>query len=256
MSERLVKISRMDGVGVVFLDRPAALNALNPELFEQLHQALADLDADPDIECMIMTSDGKAFCVGADIKYMAETRASADQIIAYLSNFDRVAGTNKPLIACVNGAALGGGFELALACDMILASSRAFFSFPEIELGLIPGGGGTQRLTRSVGKQRAMEMIMTNKRFSSKEGRAVGFVNEVFEPNVLLDEGIKLARAIGAHSSSSIAAAKKAILTSEQTSLEVGLAEEKKLFADLLIGEDGKEGVRAFIEKRPPNWKK
>lgn len=252
----MVKSRIEDGVGIISLNRPDTLNALDPKLFSQLIQLISTLDRDPQIGCLILTGEGRAFCAGADINYMAETNASAEEIQQFLENFDQVSKTNKPLIACVNGAALGGGFELALACDMILAYERAFFSFPEVGLGLLPGGGGTQRVTRVVGKQRAMEMILTNKRITANEGLEMGFVNKVCTLNNLLTEGLTIGRQIGKLSPKAVLAAKKLIIISENTDLEKGLDYEKQLFVKLLNSDHGREGVKAFIEKRQPDWKK
>jgi len=245
----------VNGVGILKLNRPAALNALDSELFNQLLAAISKMEADPRIACLLLTGEGKAFCVGADIKYLADARAEPEKIVQFLGKFDQVAYTSKPLIACVNGAALGGGFELALACDLILASERAFFSFPEIGLGFLPGGGGTQRITRLVGKQHAMEMILTNKRISAVEAFGFGFVNKVCSPDDLLEEGLRLGSQIAQFSPEVVRSAKQAILFSENNHLETGLTLEKNLFARLLNSENGREGVAAFIEKRLPGWK-
>ncbi|HWS23667.1 MAG TPA: enoyl-CoA hydratase/isomerase family protein [Anaerolineales bacterium] len=252
----LVKRDFVNGVGILSLNRPDALNALNAQLFNTLLSEISMMEADPHIACIILTGGGRTFCVGADIKYMAETQAETEQVIQFLGKFDQVANTSKPLIACVNGAALGGGFELALACDFILASERAFFSFPEVGLGLLPGGGGTQRITRLVGKQRAMEMILTNQRISAAEAIEFGFVNKVCPPENLLEEGLRLGSQIAKLSPEAVRSARKAILFSENNQLETGLVFEKNLFAQLLNSDNGREGVSAFIEKRPPKWKK
>lgn len=241
-------------VAVVWMNRIDSLNALNPELFNSLLETLARYDSDPSVRCMLLGSESKAFCVGADIKHMGNLTASEAEVIEYLKMFDEVGKNKKPLVALVNGAAFGGGFELALACDMIIASTRALFAFPEIELGLIPGGGGTQRVTRIVGKQLAMEMILTNRRLSAYEGEKLGFVNKVVEHDALLEEGLKLGQLIASKRPEATRAAKEAIAACDQKELNDGLSFEKKLFAKLLNAPNGKEGISAFLEKRSPNW--
>lgn len=250
----LVIAKVFDHVAVVWMNRKDALNALNPDLFTKLLEKLAYYDNQTSINCLMLASESKAFCVGADIKHMASSTGSNAEVVEYLKMFDDVGKINKPLVALVNGVAFGGGFELALACDMIIASTKAVFAFPEIELGLIPGGGGTQRLTRIVGKHRAMEMILTNQRLSASDGERLGFVNKVVEPDALFGEGLQLCNLIASKRPEAARAAKHAIKACDDLDLVSGLGYEKELFAGLLNAPEGKEGINAFLEKRPPKW--
>lgn len=244
----------IEGVAVIRMNRKSALNALNPQLFSDLLNALASCDNDPSIHCVLLASESKAFCVGADIKFMSTTKLDNNEVVDYLKKFDAVSEFNKPLIALVNGVAFGGGFELALACDIILASTMATFSFPEIELGLIPGGGGTQRITKAVGRHLALEMILTNKHISGRDAVRLGFVNAVYNPEELFDEGIKISKLIASKRQEAVVSAKKAVKASLEKDTSNGLLYEKELFAELLSHPDGKEGINAFLEKRSPKW--
>ena len=242
-------------VGLVRLNRPRALNALNQTLMQELVAALQAFDAHPDIGAMVITGNERAFAAGADIKEMAE--ASAVEMLSreYIELFDRIREINKPIIAAVAGYALGGGFELAMTCDMIVAAETAKFGQPEINLGIIPGAGGTQRLTRTVGKYLAMEMVLNNRTLSATEAARFGLVNRVVPVERYLDEALELAQQIAQRAPVAIRLAKEAVNKALETSLTEGLAYERRVFYLLFATEDQKEGMQAFLEKRPPRWR-
>jgi enoyl-CoA hydratase len=246
----------VDGpVATVTLNRPQALNALNAPLLGELVDALTKLDADEAVRCIVITGNERAFAAGADIKEMAEA-SSVDMLRRNaLARYDAVRKIAKPIIAAVSGWALGGGCELAMACDMIVASETARFGQPEINIGIMPGAGGTQRLTRALGKARAMELILTGDYLSAQEAHARGLVNRVAPPELYLEEAQKLARRIAAQPPVAVRLAKDAVLKAQDLSIEEGLDYERRLFYLLFATEDQKEGMAAFVEKRPPQWK-
>ena len=246
----------VDGpVATVTLNRPQALNALNAALLGELVDALTKLDADEAVRCIVITGNERAFAAGADIKEMADA-SSVDMLKRNtLARYDAVRRIAKPIIAAVSGWALGGGCELAMACDMIVASETARFGQPEINIGIMPGAGGTQRLTRALGKARAMELILTGDYLSAHEAHARGLVNRVAPPELYLEEAQKLARRIAAQPPVAVRLAKDAVLKAQDLSIEEGLDYERRLFYLLFATEDQKEGMAAFIEKRPPTWK-
>ncbi len=237
------------------LNRPKALNALNRPLMDELIDAFTHYDSDESIRCFVLHGSEKAFAAGADIKEMAE--ASAPEMLArdQFSKWDRIRKVKKPIIAAVSGFALGGGCELAMHCDIIIASETAKFGQPEINLGVIPGAGGTQRMTRAVGKGLAMEMILTGRMFSAEEMRQAGLVNRVVPAEVYLEEAVALAREIAAKPPVAVRMAKDAIMKSFDTTIELGLEYERKNFYLLFATEDMREGMKAFIEKRKAEWK-
>jgi len=241
-------------VGLITLNRPQAMNALNNQLMRELMDALADFDKDENIGAMVITGNEKAFAAGADIKEMADKTIHQMMDSDHIAVFGRIRTIQKPVIAAVSGWALGGGCEVALSCDMIIASDSAKFGLPEINLGVIPGAGGTQRLVRAVGKALAMEMILNNRTFSAEEALQYGLVNRVFQVSDYLNEAMKLAVAIASRAPLAIRAAKKMINQSYERFLANGLAEEKQVFYNLFSSEDQKEGMNAFVEKRPPKW--
>jgi len=246
----------VDGpVATVTLNRPKALNALNAALMGELADALRRLDADEAIRCIVITGNERAFAAGADIKEMAE--ASAVEMLQRnnLAHFDAVRKISKPLIAAVSGFALGGGCELAMACDMIVASETARFGQPEINIGVMPGAGGTQRLTRALGKARAMELVLTGEYMGAEEALAHGLVNRVVPQELYLEEAQKLARKIAGQAPVAVRLAKDAVLKAQDLTIEEGLDYERRLFYLLFATEDQKEGMAAFIEKRTPAWK-
>jgi enoyl-CoA hydratase len=242
-------------VGLIRLNRPKALNALNDMLMHELHEALGNFDADPAIGCMVITGNERAFAAGADIKQMADQTHIEYMMTRSVSDNFNFTPYKKPIIAAVSGFALGGGCEMAMACDMIVASESALFGQPEINLGILPGGGGTQRLTRAVGKALAMEIMLTDRRLTADEALKYGLVNRVVAPEVYLDEALKLAQKVASMSQVAVRLTKDAINKAYEATLAEGLEFEKKNFILLFGTEDKKEGMAAFVEKRKPEWK-
>lgn len=242
-------------VGLVKLNRPKALNALDSIMMGELMEALATLDADPAIGCMVVTGDERAFAAGADIKEMSQSSAVHMLTRDHISLFDRIRQIKKPVIAAVSGWCLGGGNELAMSCDMIVASESARFGQPEINLGVIPGGGGTQRLTKAVGKALAMEMVLNNRNLTAEEALRYGLVNQVVPVERYLEEALALAEEIAARAPLAVRLAKEAVNHAFESFLAEGLADERRAFYFLFASIDQKEGMQAFIEKRKPDWK-
>ena len=241
--------------GLITINRPQALNALNHALMSELMDALDAFDHAEAIGAMVITGSEKAFAAGADIKEMADKSALQMSREDHIAVFGRIRAIRKPVIAAVSGWALGGGFELALSCDMIVASDTAKFGLPEITLGVIPGAAGTQRLVRAVGKAFAMEMILNDRKINAQEALHFGLVNRVVPAGEYLNEALKLAEEIAARAPLAIRAAKRAINHSYESFLKDGLDEEKQIFYNLFNSEDQKEGMSAFAEKRKPQWK-
>ncbi len=242
-------------VATVKINRPEALNALNSVLVRELVAALDSLEADGSVRCVVLTGSDKAFCAGADIKEMASLSAADIESADHLKPvWDRAASFEKPLIAALSGYTLGGGLELAMCCDVIIASEGTKLGQPEINIGIIPGGGGTQRLPRAVGKYKAMEMILTGATISAEEGKALGLVNRVVPPGKYLEEATKLASEIASKAPIAVRSAKKAIAASQEMGLSSGLELGLTLFYDLFDTADKKEGMSAFLEKRKPNF--
>ena len=244
-----------DHVALVQLNRPKELNALNLQLMRELKETLAMLDHDPDVRVIIITGNEKAFAAGADIKQMSGQGAidmlKADQF----STWDSIGKTKKPLIAAVSGFALGGGCELAMNCDLIIASESARFGQPEIKIGVMPGAGGTQRLTKAIGKVRTMEMVLTGKFIDAEEALSYGLINKVVPIELYLEESVKLAQKIASMSPVAVQLAKESVNKSFETHLNQGLQLERKNFYLLFASNDQKEGMKAFIEKRDPDFK-
>ncbi len=247
--------SSLDGnVALLRLNRPEARNALSPELMERLAGELERLDPDPDVRCVVIAGSEKVFAAGADIKAMSE-RSFAEALRHPAASFwRRLAAIKTPMIAAVSGYALGGGCELALACDMIVAAEGATFGQPEINLGIIPGGGGTQRLARVLGKQRAMEYVLTGRRFGAAEAEAAGLVNKVVAEGHWLEEAMALAAAVAKQPPIAARLAKQAVLVAEETALSPGLENERRLYELAMATEDRVEGMTAFLEKREPRF--
>lgn len=242
-------------VGVIRLNRPQALNALNAALIAEVAQAVAAYEADPNIGCMLVTGSEKAFAAGADIKEMAEQSYIDVYLGDFAANWDAIARARKPVIAAVAGFALGGGCEIAMMCDLIIAADNAKFGQPEIKLGVIPGIGGTQRLTRAVGKAKAMDLCLTGRMMDAAEAERAGLVARVVPAASLMDEAMKAAEAIAAMSLPSLIAAKESVNRAFETTLAEGIRFERRAFHPLFATEDQKEGMAAFIAKRPPQFK-
>jgi enoyl-CoA hydratase len=250
-----IQVNIIGRVGVAQLHRPEALNALNPDLMAELVAALENFDANDQIGCMVLTGGEKVFAAGADIKQMAEASAIEMLSTDELAVWDRIRLLKKPVIAAINGYALGGGCEVAMMCDLIIAGESARFGQPEINIGVIPGAGGTQRLTRVAGKARAMELILTGRPFKAQEALEMGLINKIVPDNQTIEEAMALAKTIAEKPAMAVQLAKKAILKAFETSLEDGLDYERHLFYLLFASTDQKEGMRAFQEKRSPVWK-
>lgn len=255
MSYTTLLVSKEAGCAIVQFNRPEVLNALNIKLMEELVSALESLDKDNDVRCIILTGNEKAFAAGADIKEMADASAVEMLIRDQFARWDRIRKIKKPIIAAVSGFALGGGCELAMTCDMIIASESAKFGQPEISIGVIPGAGGTQRLTRAVGKAKAMEMVLTGKMISAEEALRWGLINKVVPVEYYLQEAKDLAREIASKPPVAVRLAKEAVLKAFDTTIEGGLEFERKNFYLLFATEDQKEGMKAFVEKRKPEWR-
>jgi enoyl-CoA hydratase len=242
-------------VGIIRLNRPNALNALNLALKSELGDAVRKFDADPAIGCMIITGSDKAFAAGADIKEMADKTYNEALIGNFAGDWDEAARARKPIVAAVAGFALGGGCELAMMCDIIIAADNAKFGQPEIKLGVIPGIGGTQRLTRAVGKSKSMEMNLTGRMMDAAEAERSNLVARVVPLASLMDEAMKTAETIASMSLPSVLLAKEAVNRAFEVPLAEGIRFERRVFHSLFATDDQKEGMRAFIEKRAPKWK-
>jgi enoyl-CoA hydratase len=242
-------------VGLVRLNRPKALNALNSALIDELDAALGRLEADPGIGALVLTGSDRAFAAGADIKEMQPKSYMEAYLEDFITSWEAVSRLRKPILAAVAGFALGGGCELAMMCDFILAADNAKFGQPEIKLGVIPGAGGTQRLTRFVGKSKAMEMCLTGRTMDAAEAERAGLVSRVIPAAQLLEEALKVAAAIAALSAPSVMIAKECVNRAYETTLAEGVRFERRVFHSLFATEDQKEGMSAFVEKRAPAFK-
>ena len=243
------------GVALLQLNRPEARNALSPETMERLAAELERLDPDPEVRCVVIAGSEKVFAAGADIRSMAERTLPEALYHPAAAFWKRLAAVKTPMVAAVSGFALGGGCELALACDMIVASDTARFGQPEITLGIIPGGGGTQRLARAIGKQRTMELVLTGKLFDAKTAERWGLVNLVAGKGRWLEEALELARRVAAQAPLAGRLGKQAVLAAEETALSAGLDHERRLFEIAMATEDRVEGMNAFLEKRDPEFR-
>jgi len=255
MSYETILTETRGRVGLITLNRPQAMNALNNQLLREVMDALVVYDKDEDVGAMVVTGSEKAFAAGADIKEMADKSAQDMLSRDPIAIFGHIRTIRKPVIAAVSGYALGGGCELAMSCDMIVASETAKFGQPEITIGVIPGAGGTQRLTRAVGKAIAMEMILNNRTITAQEAYQFGLVNRVTPVPEYLNETLKLAEEIAGRAPLAVYTAKKMINQSYERFLKDAIEEERREFYSLFATEDQKEGMKAFMEKRKPEWK-
>lgn len=254
MSYQHIILEQRSRVGVIRLNRPAALNALNAALMRELAAAIDALEADAGIGCILVTGSPKAFAAGADIKEMADKTFADVYAADFTAAWHRLAQARKPVVAAVAGYALGGGCELAQQCDVIIAADDAKFGQPEIKLGIIPGIGGTQRLTWAVGKAKAMDLILTGRMMDAAEAERCGLVARVVPAARLLEEALAAAQTIAAMSLPSVLAAKEAVNRAFETSLAEGIRFERRVFHALFATKDRKEGMQAFVEKRPPQF--
>jgi enoyl-CoA hydratase len=255
MPFEIIRTETRDNVGLIYFNRPKALNALNGQLMLEMVEALEAFDQEASIGAAVLTGDERAFAAGADIKEMAEASALEMLQADRIAQWDRLRKISIPIIAAVSGWCLGGGNELAMACDMIVASESARFGQPEINLGVIPGAGGTQRLTRAVGKAVAMEVILNNRVLTADEAYRWGLVNRVVPVERYLEEAVSLAAEVAARAPTAIRLGKEMVNQAFDSLLADGLADERRSFYFLFSTEDQKEGMQAFIEKRPPEWK-
>jgi len=256
MAYKTLLLDKKDGVGIVTLNRPEALNALNKQLMDELTQVLRALEAEKDIGAIVLTGSDKAFAAGADIKEM-QAKGYMDVFFEdfITANWEEASRVRKPIIAAVAGYALGGGCELAMMCDFIICSDNAKFGQPEIKLGVIPGAGGTQRMTRFIGKSKAMDMILTGRMMDAKEAESCGLVSRVFPLEDLKDEVFKIAKGIAELSRPSVMVAKEAVNRAYEMTLAEGIRYERRVFHALFATEDQKEGMAAFADKRSPRFK-
>jgi enoyl-CoA hydratase len=241
-------------VGLVRLNRPKALNALSVELIDELNLALDAFEADATIGCIVITGSERAFAAGADIKEMQSKSYMDVYLEDFISKWDRAARVRKPMIAAVAGFALGGGCELAMICDFIIAADTAKFGQPEITLGVMPGSGGTQRLARFVGKSKAMDLCLTGRMMDAAEAERCGLVSRIVPAGELVDEALKAAATIAGFSRPAVLMTKETVNRAYETTLAEGLRFERRLFHSMFATEDQKEGMAAFVEKRPPNF--
>ena len=251
----LVERSREGHVELCRLNRPEARNALSPELMEELAAAVEELDADPDTRCVLIAGSDEVFAAGADIRALRERTFEEALRHPMTAFWRRVAAAKTPLVAAISGFALGGGCELALLCDLIVASETAELGQPEITLGIIPGGGGTQRLARVLGKQRAMELVLTGRRIGAREAERMGLVNEVAPEGEWLERAMEVAQRIARRPPIAARLAKQAVLAADETGLAAGLEHERRLYEIAMATEDRIEGMDAFLEKRRPEFK-
>lgn len=254
MQWQTILLEQRHGVGLITLNRTQALNALNSQLISELNQALDQLERDTSIGCMVITGSEKAFAAGADIKEMVDLSFPQIYLDDFFSLADRIAQRRKPLIAAVSGYALGGGCELALMCDFIYCADNAKFGLPEITLGVLPGIGGTQRLTLAVGKAKAMEMCLTARQMDAKEAEQSGLVARIFSKEELLEQTLQAAEKIAQQSLPAVMMIKESVNRAFEVSLAEGLRFERRLFHSVFAGADQKEGMRAFVEKRPAQF--
>jgi enoyl-CoA hydratase/carnithine racemase len=252
VADELVQVSVDERVGLLRLNRPEARNALSPEVMELLGAEIERLDAEPEIHCIVIAGSDEVFASGADIGALAAREFHEALFHPGAAFWKRLAECRTPMVAAVSGWALGAGCELALACDLVVASETAEFGQPEVMLGIIPGGGGSQRLARAIGKQRAMELVLTGRRFDAREAERLGVVNTVTGKREWLESALELARRIASRPSIATRLAKQAVLAAEESGLAAGLETERRLYELAMATEDRVEGMQAFLEKRRP----
>lgn len=254
MQWKTILLEQRNGVGLITLNRPEALNALNNQLIIDLNQVLDQLEKDSSVGCIVITGSKKAFAAGADIKEMADLSFPQIYLDDFFSLADRIAQRRKPIIAAVSGYALGGGCELALMCDFIYCADNAKFGLPEVTLGVLPGIGGTQRLTLAIGKAKAMEMCLTARQMGAQEAEQIGLVARVFSQDELLEQALDAAEKIAQKSLTAVMMIKESINRTFEMSLAEGLRFERRIFHAIFAGVDQKEGMQAFVEKRPAQF--
>ncbi|WP_120993534.1 enoyl-CoA hydratase [Stutzerimonas urumqiensis] len=255
MDYQTLLLERRERVALITLNRPQALNALNAELISELNAALGELEADPGIGCVVLTGSPKAFAAGADIKEMAALAYPQVYLDDFFAEADRIATRRKPLIAAVAGYALGGGCELALMCDFIIAADNARFGQPEVNLGVLPGIGGTQRLTRAIGKAKAMDLCLTGRQMDAEEAERSGLVSRIVPVDKLIDEALEAARQIAEKSLPATMMIKESVNRAFETTLAEGIRFERRVFHAVFATADQKEGMSAFAEKRKPDFR-
>lgn len=249
-----IKVTRKEDVGLITFDRPKALNALNEALAVETLEALQAFNADDSIGAIVLTGAGRAFAAGADIAEMSQKGFSDMYSQNYFSNWDKIREIGKPIIAAVNGFALGGGCEVAMMCDLIIAGESAKFGQPEIKIGILPGIGGTQRLTRAIGKFAAMDLILTGRMIEASEAKSLGLVSRVVPDEKLLEEACAVAAEIASYNAISVRMAKEAINSADEMTLSEGVRRERHMFFSCFATEGQKEGMAAFLEKRAPRF--
>lgn len=255
MAYQNIIVETRGSVGLVTLNRPQALNALNEALIAELNAALEAFEADPAVGCTVLTGSEKAFAAGADVKEMAEKTYVDAYLGRFLDGWTRIAESRKPIVAAVSGFCLGGGLELAMMCDFIIATETAKFALPEITLGIMPGAGGTQRLPRFIGKAKAMDLILTGRMMDAAEAERAGLLARVVAPEKLLEEALAAAGKIAGYSQPIVMMAKETVNRAQETSLSEGARFERRLFLSMFSTDDQKEGMKAFIEKRKPAFR-
>lgn len=250
-----IKTAIENGIGTITLNRPEVLNAINTAMVSQIAQGMEQFDRNEQVKVIVLQGTGRAFAAGADIDEMMDKHTIDLELLNQFTDWDRITQVKKPVIGAVQGFALGGGFELALCCDMLLAADNAEFGFPEVGLGIMPGAGGTQRLTKLIGKTNAMKWLLSGQRFSAKTALDYGIVNSLFPAELLIEETVKLARTISEKPSLSLRLIKESVHKAVDLPLSEGMHAERKNFYLLFSSEDQKEGMRAFKEKRKPEFK-
>ncbi|MGD6992210.1 enoyl-CoA hydratase/isomerase family protein [Sutcliffiella horikoshii] len=249
-----IEVSIESSIGIVKLNRPKVLNAINRPMVTEIVTVLEDFDRNDEVKVMVLAGNGRAFAAGADIDEMAEATAIELELLNQFTEWDRLAWVKKPIIGAVQGFALGGGFELALCCDILFAAHDAEFGFPEISLGVMPGAGGTQRLTKLMGKSKAMEWLLTGDRMSAKEALHYGVINRVIPKELLIEETMRFAKKIAKQPPLSLRLIKESVHKAVDYSVYEGMQYERKNFYLLFASNDQKEGMRAFMEKRKPKF--